>query len=93
MKMLTLPRHIDAPKQILIWEFDEIVPILTALCFGVIIEQALLTTVAGIALARMYRKYKDTRPDGYVYHALYWWGFWPSNARTMVMPYRRLFIG
>lgn len=93
MKVMPFPTHIDEPKQYLLWSVDEIVPIATMLAVGVVVKQALVCFVIGLLLSRVYRRYKDSRPDGYLFHMLYWTGILPESVRTFPSPFRRFFIG
>lgn len=93
MKPLQVPTHIDEPKQYLLWSVDEIVPIGSMMFVGVVVKQLLVCLVIGLLLSRLYRRYKDSRPDGYLLHMLYWTGLLPENVRSFPSPFRRFFIG
>lgn len=92
-KVHPLPKHIDDPKMLLLWSVDEVVPIVTMLCIGILIGQAFLFFIGGLALARLYRRYMDNQPDGHLFHLLYWAGLFPESARAIPSPFRKTWIG
>lgn len=92
MEPVKLPTKVDEPHQFLIWSVDEMIPMMTLFVFGMMIDQALIFTLAGLVLASIYKKHKNSKPDGYLLHILYWWGLLPSKGKTLVNPFIRRFI-
>jgi len=92
MDPVRLPTKIDEPHQFLLWSADEIIPLMVFLLFGVMLNQAIILTVLGLILTHYYKKYKNSRPDGFLLHALYWAGLIPSKNKTMVNPFKRRFL-
>ncbi|MTJ94327.1 MAG: type IV conjugative transfer system protein TraL [Desulfovibrio sp.] len=74
-----IPRHIDAPFQFLFWQFDEILPVIVAAMFGVLLHQQLICFAIGLVIMNRWTKYRDNHPDGYALHALYWTGIVPLS--------------
>lgn len=58
---------------------------------GFMLEKVILFTVAGFFLMKFYRRYRDSRPDGYMLHALYWFGIGPVKGKTIRNPFEREF--
>jgi len=92
MKQLRMPRHVDDPKQILVMTIDEVVPIGAGLITGVVIDKMWICLLVGIALARIQRRYIDSRPDGFLLHVLYWNALVPlgKNARSAPTAFKKL---
>jgi conjugal transfer pilus assembly protein TraL len=91
MARVEMPAYIDDPVHILIWSADEAAPILIGLMLGVLIGQITLCVVTGILATKLYSKYRDARPDGYIMHLIYWYGFLPTKARSIPNPFARSF--
>lgn len=87
-----IPRYIDEPPHVLIWSAEELAPVAFGLAIGMVTGQAFVLTVLGLAIAKVYRRFSDGNSDGYLLHALYWWGFIPSKSRTIPNPYARRYL-
>lgn len=89
-----IPAGIDDPPYVIFWRLDEVLPIGIGLVAGVLLAQLIICTLAGVVLARFYRRFCDNRPDGYLLHAIYWYMGAISSKKTRVMPnaYEREFI-
>jgi conjugal transfer pilus assembly protein TraL len=82
-----IPTEIDISETILFWSADEFFPAVTLFVLGFMIDQILLGIFAGWAVAKLMRKYKDLRPDGFLFHAIYWYGFTGEKGHTIRNPY------
>jgi conjugal transfer pilus assembly protein TraL len=89
---LEIPRHIDDPPQLLLWRVDDLLPLLVALITGVLTDHLLLFLALGVVGVRLYGRYRESRPDGFVAHALYWAGLLPLAGRTCPNPFIRRFL-
>lgn len=89
-----IPAYIDDLPHVMFWRLDEVLPIGIGLVAGVLLAQLTLCTVVGLVLARVYRRYCDNRPDGYLLHAIYWYmgsiGF--KESRILPNSYQREYI-
>ena len=47
----------------------------------------------GLALSRLYGRFRDSRPDGFVLHWAYWHGLVPLAARSCPNPFSRCWRG
>lgn len=89
----TLPRTIDEPPQILLWSADELIPLMTCMGIGILTAHFFIMLVIGIAAWRALRRYKESRPDGYLLHMIYWSGLPIGTSRLLPNPYRRRWHG
>lgn len=92
MEPIDLPHYVDDPPHVLIWSAEELAPVAIGMAVGMIAGQALLLTLLGLASAKVYRRFSDGRPDGFILHWLYWHGFIPSGSRTAPNPYIRRYM-
>jgi conjugal transfer pilus assembly protein TraL len=68
---------------------DEFAPFMLFLVLGNFLNHFFLGLGVGWVVSHLYRRFKNTRPDGYLLHLLYWVGLLPLVGRTMVNPYQR----
>jgi len=92
MKPVQIPRRIDEPPHLLLWSADELAPMLIGLVVGLVLGEALICTVIGLLVTNLYRKFRDSTPDGYLLHMIYWTGLLTTKARSMVNPFIRRFF-
>lgn len=74
METIDIPGLIDDPPHILLWNVEELVPVMVGLMCGMVVEQALIGTLLGFAVTQLYRRFRDNTPDGYLQHMLGWHG-------------------
>jgi len=89
---LKIPTEIDTPHQVLLWATDEFVPFMIFLVIGNLIGHLIMFCFLGGVMGHLYRRYKNTRPDGYLNHLLYWAGFKTQQGITYVNPFIREFL-
>ncbi|MEI8573870.1 MULTISPECIES: type IV conjugative transfer system protein TraL [Methylomonas] len=92
MEPVAIPQSIDDPIHILLWSADEIVPFMVSMLTGMLIDQFIPGMALGFIAVKLYRRFRDNRPDGYTLHALYWLGLLPNRSRTIPNPYIRRFL-
>ncbi len=92
MKTVRIPQNLDAPVRVLLWRSDELAPLLIGLVAGIVASRAFICTLIGLLVTKAYRKYRLGRPEGYFLHALYWFGFLPSRAKSVPNPYIRRYL-
>ena len=85
-KYIKLSTRVNDPPFLLMWSVDELAPLLVGLVVGIMIEKAAICTLIGYALTTVYRRFRDSKPDGYFLHLFYSFGY-PARGRTMVNPY------
>jgi len=67
------PETLDRPIQIIWWEVDELVPLISGLILYLITDDWLFL-IAGYFGTRFYSKYKSKLPDGFLIHLGYFLG-------------------
>lgn len=87
-----IPQGIDDPIQVLLWDINELAPIMLGLVVGMITNQALMGMLVGAIISYGYRKVRDRYPDGFFIHMLYWIGVPLKKAITLPNPFIRRFI-
>ena len=89
--MTRIPKRIDDPPQIMLWQSDELGPVALGLCLWIATDQWLFLIV-GIVFVRFYRKFRDSKSDGYFLHALYWFGVVTGKGYSALNSYIRRLI-
>lgn len=87
-----IPQYVDDPPQVLLWSAEELAPVALGMAIGIVIGKAMLLTLLGLGMAKLYRTFNDRHPDGYLLHLIYWCGFIPSKSRTVPNPFIRRFL-
>lgn len=91
MERQKLPNHVDDPQQFLMWSVDEVLPLVIAFLIGFMLEQVIIFTCIGFLITKVYRRFRDSRPDGFMLHALYWHGIGAIRGKTVRNPFEREF--
>lgn len=86
MERIVFPRHADAPQRILFFTLDQIIPFSGCLVVGLMLEQLMLSLVAGVGAAWVLSRFTNSMPDGYLAHAGYWYLGVGGKGRA-VMPH------
>lgn len=89
--MRKLPKSIDDTGQILIWSTDEFVPVMALFGVGLVFQQLIICMIAAWIVLKVYRRFRDGRPDGFLLHMAYWWGLASPNTRTLPNAFIRRF--
>ncbi|WP_170113355.1 type IV conjugative transfer system protein TraL [Ahniella affigens] len=76
-----IPTLVDVPTQFLFLRADEAAPALCLIGAGIAFNFLIMSLVAAIALVLLTRKYRNARPDGYLLHMLWWYGFGGGRGR------------
>jgi len=76
---------------VLLWSTDEFVPFMSFLVLGNLTGHLIAGCLIGAVLGHLYRRYKNSRPDGYLNHLLYWTGLRGDKGVTYINPYRKEF--
>lgn len=92
MKPVRIPRRVDDPPHLLLWSADELVPMLLGLVIGIVIQKALICFLIGLAVTKLYARFRDNHPDGFLLHIIYWCGFLHTKARSMKNPFVRQYL-
>lgn len=92
MSALRIPRSIDAPPMLLMWQVDDAAPFLLALVVGFFMGKVLVFSIVGLVASNLYMRFRDGRPDGFLWHALYSLGLMPTRAKTIRNPFQTQFF-
>lgn len=89
-----IPKHLDAPRRLIIFTIDEAIAI--ALPFVIFVfflgQQIVAIFVCGVVYFSL-KKLKGDRPPSYIWHLVYW-HFPPIFAfRVLPSSYKKRFIG
>ena len=87
MEPKPFPKYVDAPKRILFWTVDQVVPVAVAFGIGLVLNQLMFFLLLGCVVSYFFTKYRDSRPDGYVMHMAYWYGVMVPKARSILSPF------
>ena len=80
MDPLPLPRSIDDPPYVLLFRLDDLAAAGAVIVAGFVAGQ-LLPSLAVAALAAWgYQRLRAGRPEGFVQHALWFWGLYPDRG-------------
>jgi len=92
MDPIRIPTEIDTPHQVLLWTSDEFVPFMLFLFVGNFFGHVIIGIIVGALAGHLYKRYKSTRPDGYLLHWFYWHGIGAAKGKTYVNPFKREFL-
>lgn len=92
MQPIQIPTRLGEPMHILFWPADEIVPMIAGLVIGIVIEQALICFLIGMFVAKLYGRFRDNHPDGYLRHMFFHWGFGFTKCPSMINPFIKRLI-
>lgn len=87
MEQISIPEYIDSPPQFLIWEIDDVAPVLVGFALGAFIRYLtqnawtwFLGVLIGVLMSYFYVKFKANRLPGTLAHILYrYTGLAPLN--------------
>lgn len=88
-----LPREVDDPPLMLMWSADELITFFICFFIGFLLERVLIFVVIGYFVVKVVRRYRNSRPDGYIIHLMYWIGVPLGKSRTLPNPYETEFRG
>lgn len=89
METKKFSRHNDMPQRFLFWQIDQVVPLSTMIVMGALSGNLILYGAIGLGVAWALGRWRDSNPDGYMLHMLYWYGIIPIRARVAINPFLR----
>ena len=89
MDAIRIPHRIDEPPHFLLWSAEELAPTALGLMLGIIVDHPTICFAAGLVVSSLYKRFQESRPDGYLLHLLYRSGFLPSRERSFPNPFIR----
>jgi len=78
---IPIPRYVDAQLQILLWEIDEVFPIVALFSIGILTDLMLYMLVLIFLLMKMFSAFKSSNLDGILMHLAYANGISKLNQR------------
>ncbi|WP_353160393.1 MULTISPECIES: type IV conjugative transfer system protein TraL [Salinisphaera] len=87
-----IPQGIDDPPQVLLWNLNELAPIVLGLVIGMITGNAMLLTAGGLIITHIYRRAGARSPDGHIIHFMYWQGVPLRKTVTLPNTFVRIFV-
>jgi len=92
MEGVAVPIHLDAPKRMLFWTVDQVVPFALLFMVGMMAGRLFFGIVAGCVFSWSIQRFKNARSDGLMQHFAYWYGVAPLKGRSIINPFiRRIF--
>jgi conjugal transfer pilus assembly protein TraL len=88
--MTKIPKYIDDPAQIFFWEIDDVIVFTVFMGIGIIIDMLFIMIMIGVGIVYGIQKMKQVKADGFLMHALYWYGAIP--LKRLPPSYNREFI-
>lgn len=81
MSPVKIPRYIDDPMQVLLWELDDVLPFLAMFGLGLLLHKLLPMAVIGYFASRYVMKMKAANLRGLLEHTGFWFGLISLNKR------------
>ena len=69
---MKIPRYIDDPEQLFIWEMDEAGVVAVIFCLGMLTHHLMLAIPLSILAGILYARLKKGKPRGFLRHFLYY---------------------
>lgn len=79
MTPVKVPRYIDNPIQVGLWELDEVIPLVAAIGIGIAFKMLFVLAPIGYVMTRLIVKSKSTGLRGVIQHAAFFYGFTALN--------------
>lgn len=92
VQRVEIPQYIDDPVQILVWSADELIPVCSMMAVGMALERLTLFLVIAFVVLKYYRRFRDGKPDGVLYHSMYWYGIMPTRGFSVRNPFERVYV-
>ena len=87
MQYIKIPGRIDDPPHLLLWSADEMAPIMLGVVVGIFLDNLLICMGIGMLFTNVYRRFRDSNPDGFILAWLYNSGLFPGRGRSMINSY------
>ena len=86
MDGIDVPTFLDAPKRMLFWTIDQIVPFAIFCVGGMMIGKLFYGMVVGVVMSWAVDRFKNSRSDGLILHFAYFYGLIPMKGRAAINP-------
>lgn len=92
MEEIEIPNTVDEPVHVLMWRFDDALPVFVAIILGMMIEQLILCLGLSLGTMNLYKRFRDGHPEGYALHLLYWIGLGLAKGFTVPTPFTKRIV-
>jgi conjugal transfer pilus assembly protein TraL len=93
MKLVKIPERVDDSPHMLLWSMDELVPpIIFFLAGMILLDAGMRCMLVGFLVSYVYRRFRESKPDGYLLHMLYWHGIPMFRSGAMLNPFIKRFF-
>lgn len=75
-----IPKYLNAQIQLLWWELDEMIVLMTFVSFGIISGHTYIGACIGFIFMNIYSKLNSKKQPGYFKHVMYRYGFWGKKG-------------
>lgn len=89
MKTYRFPHFAKDKERFLLWTPDQLLPFCALFVVGIVTGQLTYTAPTGLLASWLYSRYSAGKPDGYLMHMAYWYGFFTPKGRGFITPYMR----
>ena len=89
---IRMPKTIDDPDQILLWSMDEFIVVAGLIGVGITFAQLFLSMVGAFFFLKVYRRFREGRPRGFIQHGLYRSSLTGLETVTIRNPFIRRFF-
>ncbi|MEG9883974.1 MAG: type IV conjugative transfer system protein TraL [Hyphomicrobiales bacterium] len=92
MNAIRIPHRIDEPRRLLLCKRRGAGPDDAGGGPGIIVDHPTIRFPAGLVVSSLYKRFRESRPDGYLLHPLCWSGFSPARGRSFPNPFIRRYF-
>jgi type IV conjugative transfer system protein TraL len=71
-----VPKYLNAQIQLLWWEMDEMIVMMTFVSLGIISDHTYIGALLGFGAMNIYSKINSKKQPGFLKHVLYRYGLW-----------------
>jgi len=90
MDPIPFPNHNDAPQRVLLFSADQVVVFSAFFLLGMLTDFFFTFLIIGFVVAKLFTRYRDSQPDGFLVHAAYWYGIpGAMKGRNVLNPFLR----
>lgn len=86
MKRIFIPRTVDKPPIFLLWSAEEVMMMTVCMSIGMLVDYAMIMFLGSLLLVKKFRQFETQHPDGYLLHALYWYGLLGTSKHKTMPP-------
>jgi conjugal transfer pilus assembly protein TraL len=79
VSLVSMPRYIGGPPQMLFWELDEVIVFALCLAVGILTRELTWMLIGGLVVTRIFSNWKMGQLPGVLAHMAYWHGYSSLN--------------